>query len=210
MDHHRRKLARYVANDAGRVGKQCRERWHNHLSPHIKKDQWTMAEEWRLFLAHRIMGNRWAEIAKCLPGRTDNSIKNHWNSTMKKKAASYADKYPLRHLDSRSTSWPMRATLGIRMWRKCCWNNYRNKKRSALFYRRSIVQYPLQLPTSRARSIPSLSSNSPLLLRAVRRPRLQSDVKEQHHQTIRISKRRSERRSGRDSKISIKIIYSVS
>jgi hypothetical protein len=59
---------------------------------------------------------------------------------MKKKAASYADKYPLLDLGSKSTSWLTRGTLGIRRWRKCCWNNYRNKKRSALFYKRSIVQ----------------------------------------------------------------------
>ncbi|KAF3614994.1 hypothetical protein FXO38_35363 [Capsicum annuum] len=53
----------------GRIGKQCRERWHNHLNPNIKKDAWTLEEELALVDAHRIHGNKWAEIAKVLPGR---------------------------------------------------------------------------------------------------------------------------------------------
>ena len=69
----------------GRIGKQCRERWFNHLDPSIKRGEWTMQEDKILFEAQRVCGNRWCEIAKLLPGRTENAVKNRFNSSARKR-----------------------------------------------------------------------------------------------------------------------------
>ncbi|CBI24882.3 unnamed protein product, partial [Vitis vinifera] len=76
-----------IARNAGlqRCGKSCRLRWINYLRPDLKRGAFSPQEEELIIHLHSILGNRWSQIAARLPGRTDNEIKNFWNSTIKKR-----------------------------------------------------------------------------------------------------------------------------
>uniref|UniRef100_M8BK07 Myb-related protein Zm1 n=1 Tax=Aegilops tauschii TaxID=37682 RepID=M8BK07_AEGTA len=70
-----------------RCGKSCRLRWINYLRPDLRRGNFTAEEEATVIKLHALLGNKWSKIAACLPGRTDNEIKNVWNTHLKKRAS---------------------------------------------------------------------------------------------------------------------------
>ncbi|KAG7554275.1 SANT/Myb domain [Arabidopsis suecica] len=77
-----------------RCGKSCRLRWANHLRPNLKKGAFSQEEEQLIVELHAKMGNRWARMAAHLPGRTDNEIKNYWNTRIKRRQRAGLPLYP--------------------------------------------------------------------------------------------------------------------
>ncbi|GLT82189.1 hypothetical protein SLE2022_005960 [Rubroshorea leprosula] len=105
-----------VARNAGllRCGKSCRLRWINYLRPDLKRGAFSPQEEELIIHLHSILGNRWSQIAARLPGRTDNEIKNFWNSTIKKRLKNATVPSPNTSDSSSSEAKDHQAIVGTR------------------------------------------------------------------------------------------------
>ncbi|EEF27899.1 transcription repressor MYB6 [Ricinus communis] len=94
-----------------RCGKSCRLRWINYLRPDLKRGNFTEEEDELIIKLHSLLGNKWSLIAGRLPGRTDNEIKNYWNTHIKRKLISRGiDPQTHRPLNEKSTANPVKAT----------------------------------------------------------------------------------------------------
>jgi hypothetical protein len=74
------KWSRIASSMYGRNGKQCRERYVNHLNPRLKNSDWTLIEDATIFHLYNTMGSQWSNMSKLIPGRTDNGIKNRFHN----------------------------------------------------------------------------------------------------------------------------------
>nr|XP_043610616.1 transcription factor MYB83 [Erigeron canadensis] len=113
-----------IARNAGlqRCGKSCRLRWINYLRPDLKRGAFSPQEEQLIVHLHSILGNRWSQIAARLPGRTDNEIKNFWNSTIKKRmkvnnsTTTASQSSPNNSVDDTSSDPISRDIMGVGMF----------------------------------------------------------------------------------------------
>lgn len=85
----------------GRTAKQCRERYHNHLDPNIKKGNWSFEEDKIIVLVQKQLGNKWADIAKRLDGRTENSVKIRWKSIKRQVTALKEEQTTTQNINAR-------------------------------------------------------------------------------------------------------------
>mmetsp|Transcript_12139 Transcript_12139/g.21947 ORF Transcript_12139/g.21947 Transcript_12139/m.21947 type:complete len:231 (+) Transcript_12139:111-803(+) len=84
-EHGTRSWTKIAVHLPYRTGKQCRERWLNQLNPKINREKWTSEEDKLLIELQSQHGNAWSKISEYLPGRSDNNVKNRWNSTIQRK-----------------------------------------------------------------------------------------------------------------------------
>ncbi|XP_054817396.1 transcription factor MYB4-like [Prosopis cineraria] len=116
IELHGPKRWKLIAAKAGlnRCGKSCRLRWLNYLRPNIKRGNISDQEEDLILRLHKLLGNRWSLIAGRLPGRTDNEIKNYWNSHLSKKISPRKQNRGFKKdLTPEITTSPKKAALSV-------------------------------------------------------------------------------------------------
>nr|QHG11482.1 R2R3-MYB transcription factor 54 [Taxus chinensis] len=100
-----------------RCGKSCRLRWLNYLRPDIKRGNISADEEELIIRLHRLLGNRWSLIAGRLPGRTDNEIKNYWNTQLIKKLKNSGSSAPnTKNINNRTSQSPSPREEDRHLW----------------------------------------------------------------------------------------------
>ncbi|CAH9134614.1 unnamed protein product [Cuscuta epithymum] len=147
-----------VARNAGlqRCGKSCRLRWINYLRPDLKRGPFSPAEEELIMHLHSLLGNRWSLIAARLPGRTDNEIKNFWNSTLKKRTKNSSSSSTTSPNTSHSTSLETSMDIIIRA------HNHQSSNNNHTIG--SLISSPMYMHDSLVSSLfsPSISLNTTL------------------------------------------------
>ncbi|KAK3042390.1 hypothetical protein RJ639_002436 [Escallonia herrerae] len=128
-----------------RCGKSCRLRWTNYLRPDIKRGKFSLQEEQTIIQLHALLGNRWSAIAAHLPKRTDNEIKNYWNTHLKKRLTKMGID-PVTHK-------PKSDTLGFGQFKGAAnlshmaqWESARLEAEARLVRESKLVSNPYQTP----------------------------------------------------------------
>ncbi|XP_047326488.1 transcription factor MYB92-like [Impatiens glandulifera] len=177
-----------------RCGKSCRLRWTNYLKPDIKRGKFSQDEEEMILHLHSFLGNKWSAIATHLPGRTDNEIKNFWNTHLKKKLIQMGfDPMTHRPRTDIFTSLSNLITLanlrGLIEGHQLTWEEQQASQTAKLQYLHHLLQPP-QLNTDNIEAYNlanSLSSMSSLLLPSTNIPSIHESIPFSHMPELKIA-----------------------